>query len=216
MGNSSHSSQPYAVSRVRCQRTLLLIFLAGVAAGAAGFWLTLQNNNLLRYYLLDQPGRNQPQARIADFVQAVARKDSPAALALWEIRDNSPADMQSPLAARREEIIADLIARDIAPDYVILDTEWWRTCCEPGVINDWRNAGGARIHVQFMTGNDDPIHYYFDVFTRQQPYAGDAAGYPKQNWVIRDVYPADQQPLFWPLIYEAQIRSAGTAEAIQQ
>jgi hypothetical protein len=195
--------------------TSILIFLAGVAAGAAGFWLALQNNDLLRDYLLEQPGKTRPQMQIADFVQAVTRKDSPAALALWEIRDSSPANVQSHLAARREGIIADLIAHEIDPNYMILDIEWWRTCCEPGVINDWRNAGGARIHVQFMTGAGDPIHYYFDVFTRLQPYPGEAAGYPKQDWVIRDVYPADQQPLFWPLIYEAQIRSAGTAQSNQ-
>lgn len=190
----------------------VFIFLAGIGIGASGLWLIVQNNIELRYYLLEQPTGNQPQAQVANFVQAIVRGDNSSALKLWEIHDDSPSGTQNELVKRRESVISNLIATGITPDYMILGVEWWTTCCEPSVTCDSRNAGGARIKVQFLDKNGSPILYTFDVFTREQPYWGGAEGYPPRDWVIRDVYPDDQEPLFWLLIYEPQIRYIQSSE----
>ena len=190
----------------------IFIFLAGVVIGASGLWLVVQNNAELRYYLLEQPIGNQPHTKVSDFVQAIVRKDNASALQLWEIYDDSPSGTQTELVKRREDVISHLIAEGISPDYLVLHVEWWTTCCEPSVTNDSRNAGGARISVQFLNRDGNPILYTFDVFARRQPYFGGAEGYPPRDWVIRDVYTDGQEPLFWLLIYEPQIRHIESSE----
>jgi hypothetical protein len=182
---------------------LLLAFLVGIGVGASGLWLIVQNSVELRYYLLEHATGNQPQAQIAAFVQAIVRSDHSTALELWEVGDPNT---QSELASRQESVISDLVAAGIGADYMILGIEWWTTCCEPSVTCDSRSAGGARIRVQFLDKNGRPIQYIFDVFAREQPYFGSAAGYPARDWVIRDVYPSGQEPLFWAQVYEPQIR----------
>jgi hypothetical protein len=183
--------------------SFVFAFLAGIGIGVGGLWLIVQNNVELRYYLLEHSTGDLPQAQIAAFVQAVVRGDRSAALELWEIEDTYE---QSELARRRESVISNLVAAGIAPDYMVLGVEWWTTCCEPSVTCDSRNAGGARIRVQFLDENGQPIHYAFDVFAREQPYWGSAAGYPSRDWVIRDVYSHGQEPLFWTQVYEPRIR----------
>jgi len=185
---------------------VLLIFLAGIIIGASGLWLAIQNNTELRYFLFEQATASLPQSKIAAFVQSIAQNDKTTALKLWEVYDDPTSEQQRALMERRENIISNLLSAKIEPEYMVLHVEWWTTCCEPSVTCDSRNAGGARIMVQFLDKNGQPMLYTFDVFTRDQPYWGGAAGYPPRDWVIRDVYPHGQKPLFWIQIYEPQIR----------
>ncbi|MFZ5878554.1 MAG: hypothetical protein ACOY0R_04230 [Chloroflexota bacterium] len=184
---------------------VLLVFLAGIIIGAGGLWLAIQNNTELRYLLLEKATASLPQSTIAAFVQSIVHNDKAAALKLWEVYDDPTSEQQRALMKRREKVISDLLSAKIEPEYMVLHIEWWSTCCEPGVINDSRSAGGARIHVQFLDNNGKPMLYIFDVFTRE-PYWGSAEGYQPRDWVIRDVYPYDQDPMYWLLIYEPQIR----------
>jgi len=188
--------------------SVVLIFLTGLGMGVGGFWLVLQNNVDLRYHLLEQTNGNQPQALISEFVQAIVEGDHMTALELWETGDPDP---QSPLAERREGVTSELESAGVSLEYSILDIEWWTTCCTPSVTCDSREAGGARILVQFMDRFGEPNIYFFDIFTRQ-PYWGGAAGYPPRDWVIRDVYPVDQEPFFWPLIYVSQTQPVQPSE----
>ncbi len=181
---------------------ILIVFFVGVRVGASGFWLIVQNNIELRYYLLEHSTANQPQAQIAEFVQAIVRGEYSTARQLWEIEN---VDTQDEITERRESVISDLASAGIQPDYMVLHVEWWSTCCEPSVTCDSRGAGGARMSVQFLDENGHPIAYIFDVFTREQPYWGAAMGYPPREWVIRDIYPRDEEPLFWRRIYESQV-----------
>ena len=161
---------------------ILFIFLAGIGIGASGLWLAIQNNTELRYFLLEQATANLPQAQIAAFAQSIVQDDKTEALKLWEVYDGSSSEQPSALVKRRENVISDLLSSKIAPEYMVLGIEWWTTCCEPSVTNDSRNAGGARIKVQFLDENGLPILYTFDVFTREQPYWGSAEGYPPRDW----------------------------------
>jgi len=184
---------------------LVFVFLVGVCIGVVGLWLVINNNDHIRYYLLELPTRNQPQSQVDGFVQAIIRGDHAGAIRLWEIKGDSSSNTSSELFTRRESVISDLIAEEINPEYTIMDIEWWRTCCELSVIHDSRDAGGARIKVQILDQVGKPLQYTFDVFAREQPYFGGAQGYPERDWVIRDVYPSDQEPLFWLYVYQPHV-----------
>ena len=191
---------------------VLVIFLAGIGMGASGLWLAFQNYDELRYLLIEQPTVNSPQAKIANFMKSITKGDKSTALKLWEIPNTTFSEQQNALQIRRERVISDLVSANINPEYMLLGIEWWTTCCEPNVTNNPQNAGGARINVQFLDKNGLPVPYTFDVFTRDQPYWGSAEGYPPRDWVIRDVYPDNKEPLYWPLIYEPHIQFIQTAE----
>lgn len=194
--------------RVRTAVALLLALLLGLALGAAGLALALTRSDALRAYLLTLPMAHGPQRPVEAFVEAIIRGDEAAAIALWEV----PSERDD-LAERRRQVIEALHAAGIAPRNMVLHVEWWRTCCEPGVTCDPRNAGGARLRVQFLDGEGKPLLYTFDVFTRRQPYWGAAEGYPSRDWVIRDVYPEGEPPLFWPLVYEGTVHQVTATSA---
>lgn len=175
--------------------------------GVGGLWLFLQFDTELRYAFQEPTMGETPQAKVVAFVQAIHQNDKSAALALWELGESSTLSRYSALKERREKITTELLSAEYDIEYTILRIEWWTTCCEPSVTCDYRNAGGARIKVQFLDNNGLPIFYTFDVFTREQPYWGSAMGYPPRHWVIRDVYPINQEPLYWQRIFEPQVRS---------
>ena len=183
---------------------ILFIFLSGIGIGASGLWLAIQNNIELRYFLLEQPTGNLPQAQVAAFVQSIIHNDKTAALNLWEVYDGASSEQQSALEKRRESVVSDLVSAKIDSEYMILGIEWWTTCCEPHVTCDSRDAGGARTRVQVLDDKGMPLLYTFDVFTREQPYWGDAMGNPPRHWVIRDIYASGQEPLFWRRVYESK------------
>lgn len=140
-----------------------------------------------------------PEAKVAAYFGAVMKGDERKALAIWQLPEWEAWEASKaarPLSERRENVTKELLARGIK-DYDILDIEWWRTCCEPGVIDNPREAGGARISVQ-LTSRDNAKHVYIlDVFHRETSYWGGAVGYLPRYWVLRDVYPSGQKPLFW-------------------
>lgn len=161
----------------------------------------------LRAAVIEQISGETPQARIAAYVRALARGDEKAVLDAWELPTwELPRGRSGELRARRDGVTRDLIIAGIHSDIIILGIEWWRTCCEPNVINNPRNAGGARVHAQLLDRDGAPLLYMFDVFTREQPYWGEAMGYPPRQWVLRDVYPMSQEPLFWRWIFEPSVR----------
>lgn len=148
-----------------------------------------------------------PQAKATAYVRAVARGDEKAALELWEVPSPPDQEQLQALAERREQVTSELIAARVEPDFILLDAEWWTTCCEPSVTPDPRSAGGARMTVQLLDKEGSPAIYVLDVFVRDGPYWGAAAGYPFRHWALRDVYPEGQEPLYWRRLYEETIRS---------
>lgn len=78
----------------------------------------------------------------------------------------------------------------------ILDVEWWRTCCEPGVIDDLRNAGFARLRVAIGGAPGKKIGYVFDVLDGAT-YWGEMMGCPFRHWEIIDTHPEGEEPLYW-------------------
>ncbi len=188
------------------RRILILALLLPLLSGCAYLlgWLFLPS---IRLTLLERITGNTPAARTRAYVEAVLRGDEEAALAAWELPSwELPGGRSAALAERRQAVTCELIAADLQEDFLIRHTEWWNTCCEPGVICDSRNAGGARISVQFLDQRGLPAAYVFDVFHRDGPYWGAAASYPPRHWVLRDVYARGQEPLFWRMLYEPEVR----------
>jgi hypothetical protein len=143
--------------------------------------------------LVEQVLGQTPQSRIGSYLDAIARGDRQAALDLWSQWNFPSGDLQ----ARREAVTNDLLARGPRLEYRILQVEWWRTCCEPAVIDDPAQAGGARVRVA-VSGADHPVRIYrFDLVV-PGGYWGDAAGNPVRRWILVDIYPDEEVPLAWP------------------
>ena len=176
------------------------LFLAGVCLLAARFlsptiWMDVR----------ERITGNTPEARVRAYVSAALRGDEDTALRLWELPTWDHSHL-SDLTDRRQAVTRELIGAELQKDFLILHTEWWGTCCEPGVVCDPHDAGGARMSVQFLDQEGLPVTYIFDVFHRGGSYWGGAAGYPPRDWVLRDVYPRGDDPLFWRWVYKAQVR----------
>ena len=184
----------------------LLIFLAGMGFGVGGLMLFLFHPDVPSY-LREKLTGETPQVKVDAFMGAIILGNRSTAVDLWYLDDLSPdSDKYKALQARREKVTDELLHAQIQPEYMILRTEWWRTCCEPGVICDARGAGGARLHIQLIDSQGLPAHYIFDVFSVEQPYWGAAMGYPPRHWVIRDIYPPDEHPIYWPVVFERKVR----------
>jgi len=140
-----------------------------------------------------------PEAKINAYFKAVIKSDENKALEFWQLPDweGWKRSKEAPLLSnRRENITKELITMGIK-DFDILNIEWWRTCCESGVISNSQAAGGARIRVKLINRDDLEDIYIFDVFHQEGSYWGAAEGCQFRHWVIRDIYLSDQEPLFW-------------------
>jgi len=102
----------------------------------------------------------------------------------------------------------------ISGDVKLLDTQWWRTCCEPGVISTGVAAGGARLRLQVQDQQGNPHVYLADVFVRETSYWGTAGGSPPRDWVVRDVYADGQEPVFWRWVADTTVRYIDTPVAM--
>ena len=144
------------------------------------------------HHLLEEALGRTPRHQIASYLSAVSRGDRAAALALWL----APASHQAGLNHRRAAVTDTLLAHGRSLEYRVLDTVWWRTCCEPAVIDDPAQAGGARVQVAISSGSSSEKPYVFDLLV-PGGYWGDAAGNPLRDWEIVDVYDEGMQPLAW-------------------
>lgn len=169
--------------RKRLSLAAAVIVAAAVALAAAGVWLDPQ--------LRERLARDTVEARVGDYAEAVMRGDSARAVEAWQLDARRPDDA---LTARRASLTATLTGLR-ARRYQIERVEWWRTCCEPDVIEDPANAGLARAVVRFDSDTGSR-RYVFDVLARDTVYWGDAAGSPPHHWTLRDVYPTGERPLY--------------------
>jgi hypothetical protein len=131
-------------------------------------------------------GETTPQAKVVAYLEAIARGDEEAALAMWPAQGRLGPDYEE----RRRAVTGELLALDGDLSYRILNVEWWRTCCEPGVIEDPREAGFARLRVAV----GDAV-YIFDILA---PYYWWEDRYLAWGWRIVDVYHEGEAHLAWP------------------
>jgi len=179
------------------------LLLLGV--GGLGFVLgALLLGDLSLNMLLEMISNETPQAKITRYLQAIQAQDRDAALDAWILPSDGSVIFKE-LRERRDLITDELMSLKIS-GFTIFEPQWWGTCCDPGVTRHARNAGGARVAVQVLDANGQPWIYTFDVFTNG-PYFGDAAANPYRHWFLSDVYPQDELPIFWRLLYSEGVRS---------
>ncbi len=182
------------------RRTLLI--LAPIVVLAVAFWA---------YGPFSDP---PPESRVQSYLEATARGDEEQALGIWQ---TCCAPIQS-LEARRLDLTRELTAAGAGQQVRIEFIEWWRTCCEPGIINDPRNAGRARIFVSTSDRAGAKHELIFEVLTRDGAYWGDAAGNPRHDWTLREVYRRGErslrQPAIAPLTREDAIRSSRSSAPV--
>ncbi len=181
----------------------ICILITGI--GIAIFALRLGLGNPALTTFIEKIMNETLEVKVAAYFGAVIEGDERKALAIWQLPDWEgweSSEAAPLLSERRESVTKELIVMGIK-GFDILSIEWWRTCCEPGVIDLPREAGGARIRVQLTSRDNAKCVYILDVFHRETSYWGKAGGYLPRHWVLRDVYPSDQKPLFWiyPLMF---------------
>ncbi len=144
--------------------------------------------------IIEQATGQTPRQQVADLIHAIARGDRDAALASWTVSDSAPDE----LLQRRKEVLEELFGYGPDIQHRILNTEWWTTCCDAGVTQNPRNAGGAVVQVSIgsPTRNEKVYAFYLLV---PGGYWGDAAGNPVRTWKIVDIAPEDEPPLVFPL-----------------
>ncbi len=176
-------------------RSLLLVVPIVVLAAAA-FWA---------YGPFSDP---PPESRVVEYLHATSRGDEASALGVWQTCCAPMPDLE----ARRASLTRELATTGAGQQFRIEFIEWWRTCCEPGIISDPRNAGRARILVSASDRAGAKHELIFEVLTKDGAYWGDAAGYPRHDWTLREVYPRGEQslrrPAIAPLTRDDAIRSS--------
>lgn len=110
---------------------------------------------------------------ISGFMAAVDRGDKSAVFDYWEIG----ASLSDAMRARPETIVNELLQSEDEMMYRIMRVEWWRTCCEPGIVHEFMDAGGSRYSVQIYNSNGWSTTYTFDVFVEGLVYFGAANGW---------------------------------------
>jgi len=138
-----------------------------------------------------------PEAKVSAYVEAIAKNNREQALDLWKLPEwqNSNFEGYNQLKERREKTTNNLLKAKTNSDFTVTHVEWWSTCCVSRVINDSNWANGARVHVQLTDSNGVRHPYIFDVFVwkgRVEPGISSV-----RYWAIRDIYPENQEPLFW-------------------
>jgi hypothetical protein len=146
--------------------------------------------------------------RLDIFIGAIAKGNNDGALAGWHIPSELSAEVATPLAERRDKLIALLSGSDVSPNYSILDVQLWGPrCCEnsyPSVPTSYISAIGARVTIQLVDKQGNPLDiYYVDIFappSRQNDWGA------VKYWQIVDVYSPSEKPLYWPYVFTPEVK----------
>lgn len=138
---------------------------------------------------------NAPERRVDAFLAATRSGDEAAALEAWPLFTGG-AHPRAELVQRRLDLTRALVALRVGASHRVVSIEWWRTCCEPGPIEDAGNAGLARIGV-VATDRDGREHrLVLRVFVKQLTWWGDAAGERFREWRLYEVHREDEPCVF--------------------
>jgi hypothetical protein len=140
--------------------------------------------------------QSAPERRVDAYLAATRAGDEAAALEAWPLFSGG-AHPRAELVERRVELTRELVALRLGAPYRTESIDWWRTCCEPGPIEDAGNAGLARISV-LATDRDGRAHrIVFRVFVKQLVWWGDAAGERVREWRLYEVH-RETDPCLFP------------------
>ena len=144
--------------------------------------------------LIERVTGETPEAKVVAYLEATRQGDEVAAYNCWL----PAADPPSPeYETRRQAVMEAISALGADLSFRVLDIEWWSTCCEPGMIDNPRDAGFARLRVAVGGSAEDGISYVFDVLAIGGAHWGEMMGCPVRHWEIIDAYPEGEEPLYW-------------------
>lgn len=165
--------------------------------------------------LLEQKNNKTPEARIAEYLEAIQQNDKIKALEVWQLLEEDENRKTDPnyvlLEKRRIDLTEELIAKKIK-SFEIVDTEWRdvRFYYEDSygkfdivignIIEGCYSyvAEGARVQVQLTDSDNDKFIYIFDIFVREvTPGTIKDSSFFWKHWTVRDVYLENEEPLFW-------------------
>jgi hypothetical protein len=163
----------------------------------------------LGWLAVASPVVDSPDRHVARYLSATARGDGNAAIDEWAVyvsardpRFHAP----DQLLERRRVLTAELAASRVGDRYTITSVEWWRTCCEPGRIDDPKNAGLSRVHVTTSGADGKTYRLVFEVWVKDLTYWGDAGGEWLHDWRLYEVHEEDQ-PCVFPTVAYGCIRA---------
>lgn len=162
--------------------------------------LSCEDDSIIKQ-LLEQQNNETPEAEIAAYMEAVKQDDKIKALEVWQLLKKE--NINSNLEKRHDNITEELIERKIK-DFEIINIEWRSGGVyiekDEGILEDYRSdlASGARAQVQITDSNNNKSNYIFDIFVEGiYPDKTERDYFSLRNWILRDVYPENEKPLFW-------------------
>ena len=132
-----------------------------------------------------------PERRVDAFLAATRSGDEKAALEAWSLFSGG-AHPRAELVQRRLELTRALVALRVGASHRVVSIDWWRTCCEPGRIDDAGNAGLARMAVVATDRDGHEHRLVFRVFVKQLTWWGDAGGERVREWRLYEVHREDE------------------------
>jgi hypothetical protein len=152
-----------------------------IAAAAVGL------GSMVLWTLVIAPRLDTPERQVARYLAATSTGKEQEALDAWATFEGGR-HPQAALLVRRTELTRQLTELRVGRSHDVRSIEWWRTCCEPGRIQDPGNAGLARMHVSATDAAGPEYQLVFEVFVRKIAWWGDAGGETVRNWTLYEVH----------------------------
>ena len=136
-----------------------------------------------------------PERQVDAYLAATGAGDEARALDTWAVLTGGLHPLPA-LLARRTALTHELAAARVGTTHAVRSIDWWRTCCEPGPIDNAGNAGLARVHVTATDASGTAHELVFEVFVRKLAWWGDAGGERVRDWTLYEVHRESEACVF--------------------
>lgn len=143
--------------------------------------------SLAAWAFVIRPALDTPERRVATYLSATSSGNEGAALEAW-VPYPATVLINTELRARRADLTHELTMLRVGRTYAIRSVDWWRTCCEPGLVDGEGNAGLARMHVIATDQAGNEHRLVFEVWVKTLTWWGDAAGETVKDWTLYEVH----------------------------
>lgn len=143
--------------------------------------------SLAAWAFVIRPALDTPERRVAAYLGATSSGNEGAALDAW-VPYPSNVLISDELRARRTALTHELIRLRVGGTHTVRSIAWWRTCCEPGLLDGAGNAGLARMHVIATDQAGSEHRLVFEVWVKTLTWWGDAAGETVKDWTLYEVH----------------------------
>jgi len=157
-------------------RRSVVVAVVGVAIASLAAWA-----------LVVRPALDTPERRVATYFAATSSGNESTALDAW-VPYPGTVLISTELRARRTDLTRELTILRVGRTYAIRSVDWWRTCCEPGLLDGEKNAGLARMHVVATDQAGTEHRLVFEVWVKKLTWWGDAAGETVKDWTLYEVH----------------------------